>query len=102
MQFVNLTPHAIHLPGLTVEPSGAVARCKESTIVVGHFGGVDLTVKEYGQVEGLPEPKENTMYIVSMLVRLGCPDRRDIASPGDLVRDDKGQIIGAKNLAVNF
>jgi hypothetical protein len=28
-------------------------------------------------------------------------DRKDLASPGELIRDDTGQIIGAQNLIVN-
>lgn len=100
--FVNLTPHAIHLPNLTIEPSGTVARCQEKTVVVGSFDGVELTTKEYGEVQDLPAPKDGTMYIVSFIVRAACPERKDIASPGDLLRDDKGAIVGAKNLAVNF
>jgi hypothetical protein len=98
---INLTPHAIHLPTVTIEPSGTVARCQEITVQAGTFEGTALVRKEYGQVTDLPAPEDGVLYIVSMMVRLALPDRTDLASPGDLVRDASGQIVGAKNLAVN-
>lgn len=99
--FINLTPHAINLPSLTVPPSGKVARCAEITTRAGECEGVALVTKDFGDVSDLPDPVEGTVYIVSMKVRQALPHRHDLASPGDLTRDDKGQITGAKNLAVN-
>lgn len=101
MTIVNLTPHAIHLPDRIIEPSGQLARCAEFSRNAGSFDGIPLIRRNYGEAEGLPEPRDDTLYIVSLLVRQACPDRRDIASPGDLVRDDEGKIIGASNLVVN-
>ena len=101
MKFINLTPHAINLPGLTVPASGNVARCKEVTLAGGEWNGVELVVKKFGEVTDLPEPDAGTMYIVSMMVRQALPERNDLASPGDLTRDAQGQITGAKNLAIN-
>jgi hypothetical protein len=98
---INLTPHAINLPGKTIEPSGQLARCKEISRVVGNFDGIELIQRSYGEVEDLPEPQAGTLYIVSMLVRQALPDRRDLASPGDLERNETGQITGAKNLVIN-
>ena len=60
-----------------------------------------MIAREYGAVMGIPEPEPDTLYIVPALVRLALPARKDIASPGDLVRNDKGQVVGAKNLVVN-
>jgi hypothetical protein len=102
MKIYNLTPHIIHLPGMSLEPCKMVSRCTEKTIRVGEFLGIELITREYGDVTDLPEPAEGTLYIVSMLVRQALPHRQDIASPGDLIRDTNGQIIGAKNLVVNI
>ena len=55
--------------------------------------------KSFNEVEGLPEPQENTIYIVSALVAGAAKDRDDLVIPNDIVRDDKGNIIGCKNLA---
>jgi hypothetical protein len=101
MTFVNLTPHVIKLPYKTIEPQGIVARCEETTKVEGYIDGVEIVVRTYGNVYDLPNPNPDTIYIVSILVRLARPDRTDLASPGDLIRDDAGQIIGCKNLVMN-
>jgi hypothetical protein len=105
MNFINLTPHAvrvIHDKGeLTFEPSGKIARCEEFTKVAHNLNGVELVYRNYGKVENLPGPDVQTMYIVSVLVRLAVPERYDVVSPGDLIRDDDGNIIGCKNLVLN-
>lgn len=98
---MNLTPHAIVLPDRTIEPSGQVARCSEITIPVSMFDGVEIVVRRYGEVTGLPEPQDGVLYVVSMLVRMARPDRHDLVSPGDLIRDNAGKIIGCKNLVIN-
>jgi hypothetical protein len=99
--FINLTPHAINLPACTIEPAGTVARCAEITELAGEFDGVQIIRRRYGQVEGLPDPQDGVIYIVSLLVRMACPERTDLASPGDLVRDANGAIVGAKNLVIS-
>jgi hypothetical protein len=101
MEFINLTPHAIQLPNMTIEPSGIIARCNEVSTPFGEINGVEIINREYGKVENLPDTTSGKMYIVSAMVRLALPNRYDILSPGDLVRDETGQIIGAKNLVRN-
>lgn len=103
--FINLTPHEIRIGDRVIPPSGKVARCEEITTPAGTFDGVELINRKYGQVHGLPEPGakkfDGTFYIVSAMVRMALPDRIDLASPGDLVRDETGKIVGCKNLVVN-
>lgn len=102
MAFVNLTPHAVVIVSVaTVPPSGTVARCATSTSPAGEVEGVTLVRTEYGAVEGLPAPEAGIIYICSALVRAAVPTRTDVASPGDLVRDAAGQVVGCKNLVVN-
>lgn len=101
-KFVNLTPHAINLIDRVIEPSGTVARCTEVSIFCGVVDGVKLVTRQYGTVAGVPDEQPFTMYIVSAMVRMALPDRLDIASPGDMVRDINGNITGCKNLVVNF
>ncbi len=55
----------------------------------------------FGEVEGLPEPQDDTLYIVSLLVRRARPYRGDLLSPGQLIRDAEGRPIGCKGLAAN-
>lgn len=60
---------------------------------------IDIMKKSFSEVEGLPEPKENTIYIVSALVAGACKNRDDLVVPNDIVRDDQGRIIGCRSLA---
>lgn len=100
--FANLTPHAIVLVnGPTIPPSGSLARCASSSVSAGEHAGVTLSRTSYGAVEGLPEPEAGVIYIVSALVRAAVPGRLDVASPGELVRDAAGVVVGCKGLVVN-
>jgi len=106
MKFVNLTPHNIVIHGASgynvcVMPHGTVARCAVTSKPAGEHKGVPLCVIEVGEVEDLPEPEEGTMYITSMVVRQAVPHRKDVASPGVLLRDDDGAPIGCKVLVIN-
>jgi hypothetical protein len=102
MKIINLTPHAIKLPNKTIEPSGKVARCEEITHPVTIIDGIEIVSKEYGEVQDLPEWALGMVYIVSFMVRDALPDRKDLLSPGDLIRNDKGEIIGCSNLVQNI
>jgi hypothetical protein len=104
----NLTPHALNIFDaegknlvVTIPPSGQVARCSVKSEKVGEAEGVDLFAASFGLVEDLPNPEEGTIFVVSMLVRSALPAREDLASPGDLIRDDKGQPVGCKGLNIN-
>lgn len=109
MEIINLTPHAIRIDFGTLEspaersilPSGIVARCSSVSAPAGSHDGVPLARTVYGEVVGLPEAVEGVLYVVSALVRSAAPHRVDVASPGDLVRDLAGQIIGCRNLTIS-
>ena len=101
MKILNLTPHAIRLPNVTIEPSGYVARCEEITKRMFEIDGIEIVTKKYGNVQGLPGKEQDTVYIVSMLVRQALSYRDDLFSPGDLVRDKEGNITGCLNLVTN-
>jgi len=60
---------------------------------------IDIMQKSFSEVEGLPEPKENTYYIVSALVAGAAKNRNDLLIPNDTVRDEEGRIIGCRSLA---
>lgn len=103
MNIINLTPHAVTLCGVTIQPSGIVARVavttvKDSEIIL---NGVSIPVNrvEYGAVENLPAPKQGTIYIVSGLVAGRCKGRDDVFYPGNLVRDNEGKVIGCDSLS---
>ncbi len=97
MKFVNLTPHSLYevTTGTTIPTSGIIARVKSSTVIAGKHAGIPIYATEFGELEGLPEPVEGTMYVVSSLALNAVPaHRRDVVAPGNLVRDEAGQPIG--------
>lgn len=102
MRFVNLTPHKLTILGdddqvvKTIDSSG-VARVDVQRTQVDSIDGVPIYDSTYGDVDGLPDPQDDTMYVVSGLVA-SATDRADVVSPGDLVRDDDGNVVGARGL----
>lgn len=100
---INLTPHDITFIGgngdkRIIARSGKLARVAAKTVTVGSIDGIPVTATEFGEVEGLPEPAENTIYIVSSLVAQRVPERTDVYIPSESVRDENGRIIGCKSL----
>jgi len=119
VRIINLTPHGLNIADkngdvIIVPVSGQVARVTQSdscdyTLPVetedGENGGViPVYTSNYGQVVGLTDPKEGTIYVVSRLVRDRLPKDRldgyrwDVYSPGPLIRDADGKPIGCKGL----
>ena len=97
---VNLTPHEVTV--LVGEnkisfASRGIARVTQKNTPSGELeGGIPLYRAEFGAVEGLPQPNDDTMYIVSSIVRAACPDRQDLLVPTDFIRSPEGQIIGCR------
>ena len=104
MNIVNLTPHMITLliSGKMVEiPSSGLARCASCEELVGEVDGISVYRNSYGEVSGLPEPKEDTIYVVSRLVAEALKgSRNDVYVVTRTIRNSDGQIIGAEGLAV--
>jgi hypothetical protein len=105
MTIINLTPHEVVLCGVRIAASGQQARVattrKLGTYTVVSDRPVPIYYTVLGAVTGLPEAAEGVGYIVSALVRSAAPDRRDIYSPADLVRDSAGIVIGCESLDSN-
>lgn len=103
IEIINLTPHTINLSingVMTPIPSTGLARCSEVTEEVGTVFGVRFVRKSFGEVTGLPEPKANTIYIVSAIVLNALNGSRDdVFIPADCVRDEQGRIVGCLSLA---
>lgn len=102
MQIINLTPHAINLPGRTIPPSGIVARVSVERRFAKTIDGITVCKTTYGKTENLPEYQPDTYYIVSLLVRQANPEAIDLLSSGEVQRDSEGNIIGCMNLDGNF
>jgi hypothetical protein len=99
----NYTPHDINIIlddcEIIIESEG-IARCNEIIEKQGEVLDVEIIKKKFQGVEGLPEERDDTIYIVSLVVAQSCKDRNDLVIPGEIVRDDAGKIIGCKNLAI--
>ena len=108
MKFVNLTPHKINVfasdgvtPLIGIEPSGTVARVAVQRTIRKTIDDIPVYATVYGKADGVPLAPFGVMYIVSALVRQAMPERSDILSPGQLVRDNAGQPIGCIGLDSN-
>ncbi len=101
-QIINLTPHEITFVreggNVVVPASGQLARLTTETVTIGEINGIPVTATAYGDVTGLPDPVEGTVYLVSILVAQRVPERTDVFIPSESVRDEAGRIIGCKSL----
>jgi hypothetical protein len=109
VEFVNLTPHEIVVYRdenaiLKIPPSGRVARVMVKSEVIGEINGIPVRKTIYGDIQDLPDPQPNTVFIVSTVVLLALQAkgirRSDVLSPDtnpdSAVRDAQGKILGVK------
>ena len=99
-----------------IHPCGKVARCKQeqqyqNTELIEPNEFTDIFVPEeeadinnyvttYGEVFDLPEPQENTLFIVSALVANALKGiRNDLRIPTNMVKNALGQPIGCLDLS---
>ena len=105
-----MTPHALQLHGVCIDgnpvvyevpASGSLARLAVSREV--RFpvtvDGISLPCccPKMGAITGLPPPVDGVIIVVSALVA-DAAKRDDVMSPGELVRDANGVIVGARGL----
>lgn len=104
---VNLTTHAVNLNDGTVYPTtiakdGKPPRVSQSWINVGDR----MFSTAYGEVEGLPQPTEGTLYIVPALILNALPDRKDLVAPAtnhpDTIRNELGHIVSVPGFVTNL
>lgn len=92
MRLRNFTPHTISLNDGTSFPSEGLARVANSFT---DFDADGVCRVEYGEVEGLPEPEDGVLLIVSAMV-LAASDRSDLVAPAtghpECVRNE-GRIV---------
>lgn len=101
----NLTPHVLTIVGadgtLTIQPSGIVARLAviRTALTPVVVDGVSLSVvlPALGEVTDLLAAEAGVILVVSALVA-GVANRSDVYSPGELIRDGAGNVIGARGL----
>lgn len=100
MKLVNLTPHDIDIDGYgSVPVSGVVARIDYDEEPFDAMDGVVVYEHKNGRAVNLPEPADDTYYIVSSIVRMAV-QRYDLVSPAHMIRDRYGKIVGCRSLVV--
>ena len=107
IKLVNLTPHTVSIASESgeivrkIEPTLPSARVNSTAVKGAPIDGVLFVETVFGQVENLPEPKEDTIYIVSQIVIAALPARRDLVRPDTgptCVRDAEGKIVAVRAL----
>lgn len=102
MMIINLTPHPLSFnDGRVLEASGTIARVSSSYT---SFDKDGICQQTFGDIQGLPEPLEGTMYVVSAMVLAAAKasGRNDVVAPAtghpECVRNEAGQIVSVPGL----
>jgi len=104
---INLTQRTVTLLSakdvvlFRVSPSGKVATCDTSQDTFGTVNGIPVGSFSYKNAKGVPEPQKDVVYIVTYAVLQALNgEREDVVapdtSPGFVVRDGQGAIIGVR------
>ncbi len=103
MKIVNLTPHDVNI--VSGDKKSRLA-CFKSDVKSGEYelprvrfgrmedrsvGIIPMSLTYMSGVEHLPPEEDGVLYIVSMLVSAACPDRRDLVSPDNVLREERGK-----------
>lgn len=122
---IDLTTSSLDV--VSIPPSGAVARVEKKKTREYIRGDVTFAAYDDGEVVGLPAPCTacdgfgdvavvdgygnisdyilcpvcaGTLYITSAQVKMCVSQRIDVVSPGALIRDNAGLVIGCKELVI--
>lgn len=114
MKLINLTPHALNFYNAAKELCYTLPKCEDlptprvqkQNHPIGELlvEGITLPLAEtaFGEIEHLPAPQPDVLYIVSTLVlqaiKARYPERQDFLAPDDFVRDPGGNILGCRTL----
>lgn len=98
-QLINLTPHEVNIwmgnEVRDIPPSGNVARLHMVSKNCGTVLGIPVVSSVGRKIVGLPEPRKNTVYIVSSVIAREVK-RPDVLSPDTtddgVIRDGAGNI----------
>ena len=107
MKFLNLTPHPLKIYDelgkevLSLMPAENMRtpRVMQTNARIGEVHGVPIFQPEFGAVSNLPPAVDGVVYIVSRMVRQAVEGREDIVCPGPAIRDELGNIKGARGLS---
>jgi hypothetical protein len=103
---LNYTPHTINLNNGTEYPSVGVARVTTSYSEIPSNDNINFYQTLYGEIEGLPAPETNTLYIVSAIVLQAgkALGRTDLIAPAtnhpETIRNEKGHIVSVPGFTI--
>lgn len=104
-KLLNCTGHPIDIELIDgtfyrVPASGIMVRQHSIDINrVFRIGKIPVSMSILGDVIGLPQPAEGVIYIVStMALQALNGSRPDVFAPGELIRDEKGKVLGCRGL----
>lgn len=104
MKFVNLTPHdvVVIVDGKTsVFPkTDTIARCEVIRQKFSIIDGIPIYATRLGNAINLPPMEEGKLFIVSALVKDREYNRHDLVSPGNLIRNEAGFVIGCEGFNI--
>lgn len=103
MNIINLTPHTISLVNASNEivasfPSAGTVRVATSQTIIGELAGFPIRKTVLGNVTGLPDAEDGTVYLVSAMVQQALPNRNDLVVPdsGPTAYRENGLIVGVR------
>ena len=103
----NLTPHELSIfdedGNLLVKipseiPDGNFPRVNVEREKIKEIDNIPIFRNTYGKISNLPLPEEGVVYVVSARL-LEASNRKDLLQPGELLRDDKGRVVGCVGLS---
>lgn len=101
---INLTHHTVTFYAsdgetiLKTVPSSGIARVAQIPEIIGELNGIPVCKISYSDVDGLPDPAPNTIYIVSAPVAQAAYNRNDLYIVNDIVRNLDRKIPSYKGL----
>jgi len=115
MQIINTTPHEVRVlkatdktvdyafPLAIFPPAEKYCRVIQKTKTLYRIpapgGYIPITRNEYSEVQNLPEPQQDTLYIVSWIVaREMLGKRNDLLIVNGVINQD-GKIVGCRSLS---
>lgn len=104
MKLINLLPHSITdiTTGISYPPSGMVVRADSTGEIETGYGELHVVSYYYNLTTKLPDPKPNTIYLVSNMAMNAIPNnRKDFVGPGPVEKDENRRPIGCRGFRSN-
>lgn len=109
-RIVNLCPHPIQIISpwnsseiITLPQSGNIARKDKRPDDIEKHAGFPIVREIYGEIYGLPDEEEGTLYVVSAPVLSVLNDsRKDVVALGKQIKDQLGKSVSALSFRRRF